>query len=288
MPSYDLPRTELDGESLRSPISQPTGDDDIPLNDTLNPTFSVYHPYSSTINLKSQLSQLFKVYKVCWVVFFVIGKGQVWEGGVRMPTIVSWPGHIPAGILLDELTSTMDLLPTVAKLAGGGIPQDRIVDGKDLLPLLTNQTKTSSHDFIFHYCGDQIHAVRYHPKNSDVVWKAHLMTPKWTEGTDYCTGTGVCMCHGDHVTVHDQPLLFDITNDPAENTPIATDRPEYQDVMKHIHPAVKAHKESIEGVPSQLDWHKTAFHPHLQMCCNFPFCSCMETNRKLEHYPHNI
>jgi len=53
----------------------------------------------------------------------------------------------------------MDLLPTVAKQAGGDVPQDRIVDGKDLLPLLTNRTKDSSHEFTFHYCGDQIHAV---------------------------------------------------------------------------------------------------------------------------------
>ena len=206
-----------------------------------------------------------------------------------MPTIVSWPGHIPAGISLDKLTTIMDLLPTVSKLAGADVPQDRIVDGKDLLPLLTNKTQQSSHEFIFHYCGNQIHAVRYHPKKSDVVWKAHFVTPKWTEGTDSCSGKGiVCRCQGDFVTVHDQPLLFDVTNDPAESTPISADRPEYQDVMKHIYPAIKMHKESIESVPNQLELYKNFFHPSLQMCCNFPFCSCKETDRKLEHYPENI
>ena len=206
-----------------------------------------------------------------------------------MPTIVSWPEHIPAGISLDEPTSSMDLLPTVAKLTGGDLPRDRIADGKDLLPLVTNQMQQSSHEFIFHYCGNQVHAVRFHPKNSDVVWKAHLITPKWTEGTDTCFGKGiVCRCHGNGVTVHDRPLLFDVTNDPAESSPIAADRPEYQEVMKHIYHAVKTHKESIKSVPNQMEGYRNFIHLRLQMCCNFPFCNCKETDRQLEHYPHNI
>ena len=203
-----------------------------------------------------------------------------------MPTIVSWPGHIPAGISLDEPTSSMDLLPTLAKLAGGDLPWDRIVDGKVLLPLLTNQTQQLSHEFIFHYCANQVHAVRYHSKNSGTFWKAHFMTPKWTEGTQSCIGQGiVCRCHGDHDNVHDPPLLYDITNDPAENTAIAADRPQYQEVMKHIYSALKTHTESIESVPNQLELSKGLFRPHLQLCCNFHFCSCKETDRELEHYP---
>ena len=213
------------------------------------------------------------------------GKGQCWDGGVRMPTIVSWPGHIPAGMLLDELTSTMDLFPTVTKLTGADLPQDRVIDGRDLLPLLiTNQTQQSSHEFIFHYCGNQVHAVRYHPKNSDTVWKAHFVTPKWTEGAENCIGkTIVCLCHGDYVEVQDPPLLYDMTKDPSESYPIATDRPEYKQVMKDIYPALKAHKEGVESVTDQVA--KSFFHSRLQMCCNFPFCRCKEPDREFEHYP---
>ena len=219
---------------------------------------------------------------------FGIGKGQSWEGGVRMPTIVSWPGHIPTGITIDEVTSSMDLLPTISKLTGADLPDDRIVDGKDLLPLLTNQTQQSSHEFIFHYCADQIHAVRYHPKNSDTVWKAHFMTPKWTEGTDTCTGRGLCMCHGDEVNIQDPPLLYDVTDDPAESSPIAAEMPEYKEVMKDIYPALKQHKEGIESVPCQLGRMVNFVHPRLQMCCNFPYCTCKETDRELEHYPKDV
>ena len=212
----------------------------------------------------------------------VVGKGQCWDGGVRIPTIVSWPGHIPAGISLDELTSNMDVLPTVAKLTGADLPQDRVIDGKDLLPLLTNQTQQSSHEFIFHYCANQVHAVRYHPKNSDTVLKAHFMTANWTEGTESCIGKGiVCGCHGVRVKVQDPPLLFDVTNDPSESFPIDTGSPEYKEVIKDIYSALKTHKEGVESVPGQLG-RKNFFHPRLQMCCNFPFCSCKETDRKLE------
>ena len=202
-----------------------------------------------------------------------------------MPTIVSWPGHIPAGISLDKLTSNMDMFPTVAKLTGADLPQDRVIDGKDLLPLLTNKTQQSSHEFIFHYCGYRVNAVRYRPKNSDTVWKAHFVTPKWTEGTESCIGnTVVCLCHGDYVKVQDPPLLYDITKDPSESSPIPANTPEYKEVMKDITPALKAHEEGIVSVPDQIA-KENYFHPTLQMCCNFPFCSCKETDRKLKHYP---
>jgi len=218
----------------------------------------------------------------------LIGKGQCWDGGVRMPTIVSWPGHIQAGILFNELTSTMDLLPTIAKLTGGDLPEDRVIDGKDLLPLLTDKTQESSHEFLFHYCGNQVHAVRYQPKNTDTVWKAHFMTPKWTEGTDSCIGKGICSCHGDKVNIHDPPLLYDMTDDPAERSPIPVDMQEYKEVMKGINPALKNHMESIESVPTQLGSRQNFFHPWLQMCCNFPYCTCTETGRELEHYPKAV
>ncbi|KAL9983010.1 hypothetical protein ACROYT_G005131 [Oculina patagonica] len=217
-----------------------------------------------------------------WSGIYKGGKGQCWDGGVRMPTIVSWPGHIPAGISLDELTSNLDLLPTIGKLTGADLPQDRVIDGNDLLPLLTNKTQQSSHEFLFHYCGNQVHAVRYHPKNSDTVWKAHFMTPKWTEGTESCIGKGiVCRCHGDRVKFQDPPLLYDVIKDHSESSPMPVHMPEYKEVMKDIYPALKTHKESIESAPGQLSGRKNFFHPSLQMCCNFPFCSCKETGKKL-------
>ena len=57
------------------------------------------------------------------------GKGSTWEGGMREPALVWWPGTIPAGTTSDHLCTTMDLLPTFAALVGTGIPNKRTIDG---------------------------------------------------------------------------------------------------------------------------------------------------------------
>ncbi|MCK4960588.1 MAG: sulfatase-like hydrolase/transferase, partial [Planctomycetes bacterium] len=62
--------------------------------------------------------------------------GPVYEGHMREPTIAWWPGTIPPGSVCDEIASTIDLLPTLAKLAGTKAPTDRIIDGRDISPLL--------------------------------------------------------------------------------------------------------------------------------------------------------
>jgi len=91
-------------------------------------------------------------------------KGSPWEGGVREPTVAWWPGTIPAGSVCDEPVSAMDLLPTFANLAGGAAPQDRIIDGKDIRPLLLGTPGAQSpHDQLFYHQGEQLRAVRSGP-----------------------------------------------------------------------------------------------------------------------------
>uniref|UniRef100_A0A8B9Y2A2 Steroid sulfatase n=1 Tax=Bos mutus grunniens TaxID=30521 RepID=A0A8B9Y2A2_BOSMU len=93
------------------------------------------------------------------------GKANNWEGGIRVPGIVRWPGVIQAGLEIDEPTSNMDIFPTVAKLMGSPLPQDRVIDGRDLMPLLRVRTRRSGHEFLFHYCNSYLNAVRWHPPN---------------------------------------------------------------------------------------------------------------------------
>ncbi len=59
------------------------------------------------------------------------------EGGIRIPYIVSWPGHLPAGRVDDRQVSSLDILPTAAAMAGVKLPSDRVYDGVNLLPYLT-------------------------------------------------------------------------------------------------------------------------------------------------------
>ena len=99
------------------------------------------------------------------------GKLTAFEGGVRMPCIMFWPGKIPAGRDCDEIASTIDLLPTASRLVGGKLPKHAI-DGKDIWPLLTGKDGAKSpHEAVFFYNGTELHALRSGP------WKLHFPHP---------------------------------------------------------------------------------------------------------------
>ncbi|HUS92354.1 MAG TPA: sulfatase [Phycisphaerae bacterium] len=83
------------------------------------------------------------------------------EGGMRVPCVVRWPGRISAGGRCDEVCTTMDLLPTFARLAGAALPTGRALDGKDIWPLLSGEPgATSPHEAFFYYHMAQLQAVR--------------------------------------------------------------------------------------------------------------------------------
>lgn len=86
-------------------------------------------------------------------------KGRTDEGGMRVPCVVRWPGRIPAGKSSGALTSTLDLLPTLAHLADGQLP-DRRIDGKNIWPILSGKTNDDPRDAFFYYQMDQLQAVR--------------------------------------------------------------------------------------------------------------------------------
>jgi len=68
------------------------------------------------------------------------GKGSCYEAGVRVPCIVRWPGKVPSGKVSGAIFSTLDFLPTFARLAGFEVPDDRVVDGVDQVDLLTGKS----------------------------------------------------------------------------------------------------------------------------------------------------
>ncbi len=88
------------------------------------------------------------------------GKGSTWEGGMREPTIAWWPGKITPASVCDAPMSEIDVLPTLVNLAGGSVPADRKIDGKDIWPLLAGQTKESPHETLFYFRGNALEAVR--------------------------------------------------------------------------------------------------------------------------------
>ncbi len=84
---------------------------------------------------------------------FKLGKGTTWEGGMRVPGIFWMPGRIPAGRVSSAVAANMDILPTFAGLAGADLPTDRVLDGRDLWPLLSGATNQSPHEYFYFFAG---------------------------------------------------------------------------------------------------------------------------------------
>jgi hypothetical protein len=77
------------------------------------------------------------------------GKGDVYEGGIRVPFAVRWPGGLPTGVVYDQPVSSMDIFPTAIALAGGTMPTNRSMDGVNLMPYLLGETNAPPHKRLF-------------------------------------------------------------------------------------------------------------------------------------------
>ncbi|XP_018412824.1 PREDICTED: N-acetylgalactosamine-6-sulfatase [Nanorana parkeri] len=179
---------------------------------------------------------------------FLCGKQTTFEGGMRVPGIAWWPGHLPPGQVSYQLSNIMDLFTTSLALAGLDPPGDRLIDGIDLSPIML-ESKVIDRP-IFFYRGDEMMAVRLG------LYKAHYWT--WTNSWEE-VAQGINFCPGQNITgitTHDQvehdlnPLLFHLGRDPGEKYPISVLSNEYQQVMPRISNVVGQHKESmIPGEP---------------------------------------
>lgn len=76
-------------------------------------------------------------------------KATFFDGGIRVPTFVRWPGVIEPGSRMDGLAQQIDILPTLAGIAGVDLPQDRVMDGRDLVPFLTGEADGAPHETLF-------------------------------------------------------------------------------------------------------------------------------------------
>ena len=98
-------------------------------------------------------------------------KGKTWEGGLRVPMIARMPGVIRGGSVNDAPAASIDMLPTICKLAGVAQPSDRVIDGRDIMPLLRQPDAPSPHDAIFGMQGRSLATIRAGR------WKLHVRSP---------------------------------------------------------------------------------------------------------------
>jgi arylsulfatase A-like enzyme len=144
------------------------------------------------------------------------GKMTTFDGGVRECCIMRWPGKIPAGSVCHEMAWSMDLLPTLAKLAGTSAPSDRIIDGKDIWPLITARSGAKTpHEAYYYYWNKNLQAVR------SGNWKLHF-------AHDYIhpDPPGHGGEPGKTVTLKIGMSLFDLKHDVHEQHDVAAEHPE--------------------------------------------------------------
>lgn len=144
------------------------------------------------------------------------GKGTSFDGGVRVPCVMRWPGRLPAGELRRTPMMTIDLLPTFAALAGAALPEHRI-DGKDVWPLLAGtKDARSPHEAYYFYWGQNLEAVR------SGRWKLHFPHP-------YRSMTGQTPGRdgkpGPYAQARTPRALYDLEADPGETTDVAAKHP---------------------------------------------------------------
>ena len=142
-------------------------------------------------------------------------KGTCWEGGIRVPCLMRWPGKIPAGTICREMAGTIDVLPTIAALTGAPLPEKKI-DGKDISPLLRGETGARSphESLVFYYGNHQLQALR------SGKWK--LILPHSYRTIEKAGADGN---HGKHGRATAGLELYNLEKDPGETNDVAAAEP---------------------------------------------------------------
>jgi arylsulfatase len=146
------------------------------------------------------------------------GKNTTFEGGVRVPFVAWWPGQIPASYVSDTPFMSIDLFPTLARLAGAELPAQKI-DGADAWPVLSGESKDSPQEaYFFYFADNELQGVRYHQ------WK--LLYPHSYQSMNGRPG-GQNGQMGAYESLQVAGIeLYNLDTDPAETRNVAADNPD--------------------------------------------------------------
>jgi uncharacterized sulfatase len=168
-------------------------------------------------------------------------KGSAWEGGLRVPFVARWPTVLPAGVVSDQPAMNIDLLPTLVSLAGGSLPSDRAIDGRDILPML-QRGEPSPHEALYLFDQDRIAGVR------SGQWKL-VVESQYRNA----------VARLDHPQSYYGPgLLFDLNRDPSETYSYSR---EYPEVVERLRQLLEHGREELSAqVPDQM-WNRPSARP---------------------------
>jgi len=156
-------------------------------------------------------------------------KGSSFEGGVREPCIMRWPGRIPAGTTCPHLAGNIDVLPTLAALVGSELPKDRTLDGRDITTLMFQADAPAVRDTHLYFSGaSELVAIR----RGD--WKLFLPSlSKAVKGENAKKKNDAAA----------EPALYDLVKDPAETTNVAAN---HADVVAQLTAEAKQRLQEIQ------------------------------------------
>lgn len=200
------------------------------------------------------------------------GKGQVYEGGIRVPFLIYHPSL--ARKKIHHLTSLMDLFPSLMELANITAPEleHLIIDGESWVPYLYD-SPVSTDRFLVHYCGETPIAVRYGQ------YKVYYAEQIWTNhDAQICPEIvipvlpyGACGCSPNYLRTLYPPKIYNINVDPGERFPLNSYS--YIDIIETASNLLTAHLETVIQVKNQLE---APLNSTLAPCCNYPDCFCYE------------
>jgi arylsulfatase len=154
------------------------------------------------------------------------------EGALRVPFVVRWPGRIAAGRVSDEIVHAMDLFPTLARIAGGKVPDDRPIDGIDMSAFLLGRTDESGRDGFVVYMGNDVFGVKWRD------WKLHFKEQDaWNS----------------ILRTYTMPRVYNLMNDPQERDNVLfphtwVPKAALPQLMEHV-ASLKRHPPIPAGAP---------------------------------------
>ena len=171
------------------------------------------------------------------------GKGTSWEGGIRVPCIMRWPGELPAGKVQAEPAMTIDVLPTIAWITGAELPRHQI-DGLDIWQLMqvADGAKSPHEAYYIYYNRNELQAIIMGE------WKLYLPHAYRTikAGQPY-RDDGIPIKY--EMTNIEIPELYHLSNDISETTDVAADNPHVVEIMLRLAEKARADMgDALTGV----------------------------------------
>ena len=170
------------------------------------------------------------------------GKGTAWDGGLKVPCIISWPGKVKPGVICNNLITTMDILPTIASICNAKPPVKKI-DGVVVTDVLMGKPNANPRDeFIYYYDKNSLKAVR----KGD--WKLVFPCISQTYRKPGCTGKDGFP--GKYATDSVKIGLYNLYRDPGEERDLKDQYPEIVEQLSAI--ADKYRKEIGDGLTNTI------------------------------------